>query len=253
MFVVDATALRKAREARGWSVANLAARAGVSERTVTRLEASDAPSRPDTVECVAKALGVPVAAIIGGPASSRRARRAPPAAPAPSAVPPVVATFTLPPRTTLDSLALLESKAGLSEKPLVDGVPRLLAKSLQDVNTANRGHRGRQFWIRGLVDRQRGLTADEANLLSSRRGDGARFLVLHESAGDETIAVVLHVPLVADVVALQAAMDTVVTLTVEVFGVGDDVRGGFSTFWSDATRDWTFRLVRRVVGGAKKR
>lgn len=258
MFVVSAEALRRAREARGWSVAVLAQRAGVAERTVTRLESADAKALPVTIESLADAVGVAMEALVRAPASTRRARRArgaaesaPPPAPEPAASP--TPRFTLPPRSELDTLALLEKEAGLDERPLVDGAPRLLAGSLQDVNTANRGHRGRRFWITGVVDRQRGLTADEARLLASRRGEGGRFLVLHDSAKDRTIAVVVHVPLVADVVELQKRMGERVKLLIEVTGAADGDGGGFSTFWSDAVREWTFVLVRRLPVGANKR
>lgn len=255
MFVVSAEALRRAREARGWSVAVLAQRAGVAERTVTRLESADAKALPVTIESLADAVGVAKEALVRAPASTRRARRARGAAertpPAPEPAAPTFSRFTLPPRSELDTLALLEKEAGLDERPLVDGAPRLLASSLQDVNTANRGHRGRRFWITGVVDRQRGLTADEARLLASRRGEGGRFLVLHDSAKGRTIAVVVHAPLVADVVALQKQMGERVKLLIEVTGAADGDSGGFSTFWSDAVREWTFVLVRRLPVGAR--
>jgi transcriptional regulator with XRE-family HTH domain len=50
--------IRRLRDAKGWSQENLAAEAGCSKPTITRLEKGTHPSRPSTITQVAKALGV---------------------------------------------------------------------------------------------------------------------------------------------------------------------------------------------------
>ena len=69
--------LRTAREARGWSVAQLAGRVGVTVTTVARWERDRSRPRLRQLEAVARALGLPLS-WFGDPAAIR-GRSTPPA------------------------------------------------------------------------------------------------------------------------------------------------------------------------------
>jgi transcriptional regulator with XRE-family HTH domain len=70
--------LRTLREARGWTQAQLAERAGLTREYVGRLEGGRQDPRLSVVRRLAKALGVTVNDLLGttGGASGRRWRRA---------------------------------------------------------------------------------------------------------------------------------------------------------------------------------
>ena len=59
-----AARLRSLREARGWPVAELAARAGLSRQAVWRLESSRRRPGLDAIERLAEALGVPAGELL---------------------------------------------------------------------------------------------------------------------------------------------------------------------------------------------
>jgi transcriptional regulator with XRE-family HTH domain len=61
------TNVKRLRAARGWTQAELAKRAGVARVSIARLETSPKSRRPElrTIERLARALGVPVAELLG--------------------------------------------------------------------------------------------------------------------------------------------------------------------------------------------
>lgn len=56
--------IRKLRWNRGWTQEMLAEKAGLSERTITRIEGGESDGGPRTAKKIADALGVEVGAII---------------------------------------------------------------------------------------------------------------------------------------------------------------------------------------------
>ncbi len=70
------TLVAKARDARGWSQAELAAALGVHQSSVSRLEAGRRVAAYDELATIARALGLPVGHLLGAsPPSVRRHRR----------------------------------------------------------------------------------------------------------------------------------------------------------------------------------
>lgn len=70
---IDGTTVRQARTRRAWTQADLAAKAGVDERTVQRVERTGQTSFA-TLQAIAEAFGIDVATLVDGPATDAHSR-----------------------------------------------------------------------------------------------------------------------------------------------------------------------------------
>lgn len=236
-------ALRRARLTQLLTAEALAKKSGVSLRSINRYEGAEQRVRLETLQCLAKALETEVPKLARLCASDK-ASTTPKSAPARAA--------TLPSRTDLETLVDIERAEGVDPPPLAtpDGpVPALTAKRLQDVFTAFAVHAEKRFHVRGRVDTQRGIAADEAALLSSRAGVAARFHLVQELVAGHPVGITVHTATAAHTAALQAAHGADAALIVRVVladGASDTV--GFTSFITKvaARRPWTF-LVEEIL------
>jgi hypothetical protein len=242
-----------------WTLDHLEKISGVSLRTLRDLESEDRTARIATIECLAKAYGVEprdLARPVHGAADPKPRRRASAPPPAPAAPVPVPAygVTQLPKQTRLEQLVVLE-RALEPMAPLTTrgvNVPPLDAKKYQDIFTAYAPHEGGVFYVTGRVDLQRGISREEAALLGTRSGVGARFHFVRDVAPGHEIGMTVHTARGEDTVALQEALGAQATAVVRVVLAPEETvtRGeGFTFFMSERPRPWALR-VEHVVQGA---
>jgi transcriptional regulator with XRE-family HTH domain len=232
-------ALRRARLAQLLSVELLAKKSGVSVRSITRYESKEQRVRLETLDCLAKAVAAKVNDIArlraSGVASNRSENGATQTASA------------IPARTQLEALVDLELARGIDPAPVKTkrgAVPVLTAKGLQDVFTAYALYNGERFFLRGVVDTQRGIPADEAKLLGAKPGVAARFHLLRGVVPGSVVGVTVHTATDVHTKALQKLQKKEISVVVRVVVTSgepsDDV--GFSSFITKiaAKRPWTF-------------
>lgn len=257
MWTVKGARLRELRVEKLLTMEALAAKSGISARTISRYEATSPPVRVEAVACIAKVLGV-AASEIARPDAKRAApaRAASDEAPRP----PKSGKAKLPPRTRLEELVQLERE---SEPPPSLRGPQGLAKPLtaarlQDLFTAYRVHEGERFYVDGRVETQRGLGGGEAALLGSRNGVAARFHLLRDVAG-EALGVTVHSCDAAHTRALQALHGT--KKTARAFcrvaiaeAKPDKASPWFSHFASDTPKPWSLAVegVEEVSGASAR-
>lgn len=231
-------ALRRARLTQLLTAEALAKKSGVSLRSINRYESTEQRVRLETLQCLATALATDVQKLARLRASDKPAAAKPAAAPArPSA---------LPSRTDLETLVDIERAEGIELPPVATPsgpVPVLTAKRLQDVFTAFAVHAGKRLHLRGRVDTQRGIAADEAALLRSHAGVAARFHIVQEIVAGHPIGVTVHTATAEHTAALQAAQGSDASLVVRVTlaeNASDTV--GFTSFITKVAtrRPWTF-------------
>jgi transcriptional regulator with XRE-family HTH domain len=263
---VDHLRLRDLRNERAMSLDDLAAKAGVSNRSLAYIEAGVRGARQETIRCLAKALSVATEALLVS-SSDATAPTAP--APARAEVPPFPKTMpspgqsrtlllpppTLPPakmpaRTRLDALADLERERGIFPKPVKVGsatLKVLTAARMQDVFATHSIFADEAFWLEGRIDQQRALSTTEARALKARVGVGARFHVVKEIAPGEPLGVTVHVTTAKIARELQAKMKSDVKLVVRVRVAGKNDARVLSLFASQRKRAWGF-VVESVAG-----
>src|ERR1700722_19823127 len=99
------------------TIPDLAAKAGIAARTLTSVESGTKGARPDTVRCLAGALGVgPEALLVRDRPTD--AKPAPPPPPSVRALPLDIPPPKVPARTRLDGLADLVRARGLAAPPV---------------------------------------------------------------------------------------------------------------------------------------
>jgi transcriptional regulator with XRE-family HTH domain len=230
--------LKRERVRAGFSFEQLAARAGISERSIRRYEARDTSTRKEQVVALAKALGI-AAEELGKPSEA-----------------PAVLSATRTNRELLDrhfpKRSELERRVALeADSYAVRGLPlpenELTAKRLQDIFTVYVGYAGRRFLLTGLVDRQRGLSVQEGESIGSKSGVGARFHVVKLVAPNEPIGVTVYTRAIEDSLAFQDRFNGEVSVEVSVV-VREIENGfpGFSFFGGESKRPWMF-VVERIV------
>ena len=244
MWIVNSKKLRALRVGKTWTVEHLAERAGVSDRTLRELEARDRSARFLTMELLAKALGEPMDSFVRAGEKRERAAKEDPEARRPD-----LAAASAPPkkrvvaRTELDHLVFLEAERptptpiGTKDGP----VDMLTAKRFQDVFTAFAAHSGARFGIRATVDAQRGASAIEAELLASRIGIAARFLLVCEIAPGERLSVTVHSARAEHTLWMQERLGRDVAVCVRLVVVPEEsfaAGKGFAFFLSERPRPW---------------
>jgi transcriptional regulator with XRE-family HTH domain len=246
-FSVDAAAVRALRFARGLTQEQLADRSGFTDKTIRALEGARRQSvRAQTVECIAKALGAPVASFATpittlanadrGSGSTTPAR-ANASTPAPS-----------PTRPRLNDLVAAERALGVTVEADGDGRRPITAKSFQDVVTAFLAHADDGYSLIGVVDEQRGVGFDEADALDGICGESARFSVRMVLATGDLLRVTVHTRAPSTTLAMQACVGDAAALDVRVLAkrADDDAASRrFAWFESPTLHPWTF-LVERV-------
>jgi transcriptional regulator with XRE-family HTH domain len=245
------------------SLEELAAKAGVSNRSLSYIEAGVRGARQETIRCLAKALSVateallvssvdevaptaprgefpPIPKTMPSPGNSRTLLLPPPTLPPPK----------LPARTRLDALADLEREQGIAPKPVKVGAARvavLTAARMQDLFATHSIFADEAFYLEGRIDQQRALSATEARALKARVGVGARFHVIKEIAPGEPLGVTVHVTTAKLARELQAKMKGNVKLVVRVRVAGKNDARVLSLFASQRKRAWGF-VVEAVAG-----
>ena len=250
-WTIQPAALKRLRLDKLLNQEELAKKSGVSVRSIRAYERDAQPVRLETLVCLSKCLGCEVKELGRVAAKEDQAPARPPEPASPS---------TLPPRTPLETLVDLERAQGAQPPPVSTArgpVEVLTARRLHDVFTAFALHEGARFFLRGVVDTQRGIGPAEARLLGSRMGLAARFHILKEIAPKHELGVTVHSATEEHTQALQALQGKGAELVVRVVvvpGEHSDDGPGFTSFITRVAskRPWTF-LVEEVTTLARAR
>jgi transcriptional regulator with XRE-family HTH domain len=253
-WLLDGVRLRALRMARMMTIHVLATKAGVAERTVADAERKgQAEVRPETIRCLAKALGVAPEELLVGATTASAAAAPPPPPPAPSR--PAITTAIPPPkhvaRTRLDVLGDLRRERG-APSTVVVGKARVEvfdARHMQDILARHAAFKGKRFVVEGKLDVQRALLGKEARAFGAKDGVGLRVEVLVDVAPRETLSVTVHAPTAKLAAALQSALKKSVRLVVALRVVGKNDERVVSLFASPRKRAWAL-VVQRVIRGA---
>jgi transcriptional regulator with XRE-family HTH domain len=224
------------------TIPDLAAKAGIGARTLSNIERGSVVGRPESLRSIAGALGV-------SPESLQAASEAPPApAASPEPPPPKPSSPTLdlprakvPPRTRLDALADLVRARGLSRDPVVVGkakLPVLDPVAMQNLFARHAAFEGESFVVEGKVDRQRALAVAEARALKTKVGVGARYRIVVDVVGKETLDVTVHAVDARVAAALQEKMGQGARVVVTVRVAAKNDARVVSLFASARKRAW---------------
>lgn len=229
------------------TLAELAQRSGVADRTIADLERGVSGGRPETIRCLAKALGVPPEELLVQEAREASAAASSPPSPPPSSntLPPL----KLPPRTHLDRLADYARAHGVAPPPVVVGKARvdvLMPTHMQDVFARHAAFDGKRFVVVGTIERQRAPSADEARALGTKVGIGAKFNVIAEVAPGMPFSVTVFATTAKLADALQSNVAKSVRIVVTVRVVGRNDARVMSLFASTRKRAWAF-VVTAVI------
>jgi len=186
-------ALRRAREARGWTGPILAARSEVSLRQIRNLESDDPPEwyRIITLDKLTVALHRQKEHLAqywetttSGPSLARGGPGYEPAAPGdPELEQDGAAVAGLPPLGTLSARARLERQLGLQDLKLCtrSGTCDLLGlDKFKRVFSRPKAHDCKQFAVQGTIDDYMGISSAQARVLDAE--DGMKFRVVREVA-----------------------------------------------------------------------
>jgi transcriptional regulator with XRE-family HTH domain len=227
MWTVSAQKLRAARQAKRWTVEALAARAGVSDRTIRKLEAADSRVRPDTLDCLAKALGVDAMHLLTtDDTKARTALAGPRLAPSPRGA-----------RTRLE--ALRERERANAPAPRKHGAPALLtADDLERLYTAFLVHEGAQFSLRGRVEQRTAATRAETAALGAVWGTAARFRFEHILASGDPVVLTPYTRTKETTLALLDAVDGREVSARVIVVVAAEGAEPFTSYLSGTPRGW---------------
>ncbi len=247
---IDGARVRALRMAKMLTIPELATKAGIAARTLADVEVGGTKAvRPDTIRCIAGALGVATEAL--QPASPHVTAPAPATPPAQVAASPVPVLDIPPPKhpakTRLDGLADLARARGLSPLPVTVGKAKLAVLDpvvMQNLFARHAAFDGDSFVVLGRVERQRALSAPEARALETKVGVGARYRVVVDVLDGETLDVTVHAVDAALAAALQAKMGEAVRVVVRVRVVGKDDARVVSLFASARKRAWALVAAR---------
>jgi transcriptional regulator with XRE-family HTH domain len=228
------------------TLAELAARSGVSDRTIAKLESGTNAANPETIRCLAKALGIAPEELLApvhapAPAHAPLHAHAPAHAPAPALPPPKRA-----PASRLDALADEQRARGIAPAPVAVGktkIPVLTPVAMQNVFARHGAFDGKRFVVDGVIDRLRALGRDEARALGAKLGIGAKYLVRSEVVPGEPLDVTVHAADAKIADALQARHKQSARCVVEVRVVGKDDARVVALLTSERKRAWAFVAV----------
>jgi transcriptional regulator with XRE-family HTH domain len=238
---VDGAKVRALRMALMMTLEELARKSGVSDRSIAAIERGDSGARPETIRCLAKALGVAPEELL--------VRDAPTVTPAPTAASaPTPSESGLPPpkiaaRTNLDRLADLTRKRNIAPAPVVVGKARvdvLIPPRMQEIFARHVAFDGKRFVVDGVVERPRALSLEEARALGTKVGVGARYHVLAEIAPGIELSVTAHATNAKLAAALEAKTGQRARIVVTVRVVGKNDARVISLFASTRKRAWAF-------------
>jgi transcriptional regulator with XRE-family HTH domain len=173
----DALRLRALRELRGWTLDELAARSGVSDRQIRAIESSRPPA----------SIQLRTLRDLSGALKCEREEIATWVTPAPTAPKEVAAVaHKLPPSSTLAQRAAQERKAKIRARTVAagDGSPIEIVgfDRLYELDAAFGEHEGRRWAVEGKVTEHRALPPYVEPILDVKTGLGAQFLVVRKVA-----------------------------------------------------------------------
>ena len=249
------------RMARMMTIHDLAEKSGVADRTIADIERGTSRARPETIRCIAKALGVSPEGLLATDATSPATRdvareptheptHAPTASTEAAPVDPPHPRSAIPSpklhaRTRLDALADLQRAQKIAPPPVAVGntkarVDVLTPVRMQDLFARHAAFDGARFVVDGNVDQQRALSAAEARALGAKVGVGARYHVIAEIVPGEPLGVTVHATDAKLAGALQAKVGESVRVVVTVRVVGKNDARVVSLFASARKRAWAF-------------
>ncbi len=221
------------------TIEELAQKSGVADRSIAAIERGERGARPDTIRCLAKALGVsPEELLVRETPAAHSTAPAPPAPRSDVALPPTKVA-----RTHLDRLA--DKTLALGITPAIVAVGKahlevLLPPRMQDLFARHVAFDGKRFVVEGIVGRPRAFSADEARALGAKVGVGARYDVIGEIAPGVPFSVTAHATnaKLADLLQAKKGQRARIVVTVRVVGKND--ARVVSLFASQRKRAWGF-------------
>jgi transcriptional regulator with XRE-family HTH domain len=174
-------ALRKFREAAGYSIAALARKSGLSERQIGKIESDKPPATSfvTTLSTFSKLLGCTKEDL------ATWVERKPTVAPVDVKLPRRRAPSYRP--RTVEELAKMEREARLGGEVLsprvrtADGVLEVLgAERAVECGTQYGAFEGQRFIVEGMVEQHKPLSAETARVLGTQSGVGGRFQLSRE-------------------------------------------------------------------------
>ncbi len=239
---MDGARLRASRMAKMMTLDELAQRSGVSDRTIAAIERGDRGCRPETIRCLAKALGASTEELLAQTAREPTSARVP-APPTPPRSDTALPPLKLAPRTLLDRLADYTRAHGIAPPPIVVGKARvdvLMPPHMQDIFARHAAFDGKRFVVEGKVTRPRALSLAEARALGTKVGIGARYEVIAEIAPGMPFSMTVHATTAKLADALQAKIGQTARIVVVVRVVGKNDARVVSLFASTRKRAWAF-------------
>lgn len=238
------------------TIAQLAQRSGMSERTIADIERGRSGGHPETLRCLAKTLGIEPEELLRDETTAPPVPAptlSPPPAPPPPA-PPSRKVIAIPPpkhaaRTRLDSLADFVRERGDARAHVMVGKARVDvvdAPLLQAILARHAVYAGKRFVVVGVLMNQRALSVVEARALGTKVGVGARFDVAVPITPTESLSVTVHATTAKLGDALHATLKQPVSVVVALRVVGKNDARVVSLFASARKRAWAF-VVERVV------
>lgn len=204
MLHPDRKKLRALRRKAGFTVEELAAKAGIGERTLRGYEAGQDAAREGPLACVAKALGVAMSEIVleAAPETARGTR--------------------------LTRLVRAEGSKKKRRRAL-----EITALDIQNVHTTPKVHAGRHFLAVGTLEDQEAISDEEARALGIEPMIGARFNVTKEIAAGQKLSVTVFTRTAEQTRAMQERMHGRVSVKIAVLvAEAKDAFRGFGSFAS---------------------
>ena len=237
---ISGSAVRAARVAKAWTVLELAEKAGIAERRLRTIETQSPAVSAEMLRLLAQTLGMNHGELLASsPAETPSAAVAVATVEPPRGGPPA--------ESELEAIVAREQRMG--PRPTVrwgdegETMQVLGAKQVQDVLTAYALHAGARWFVRGRVDRQRGIpSVSERVALGASPGTAGRFLVMVPVAERDEIYVTVHTREGARTKRMQAAVGGEIGMVIEVVVAGEG-EAPFSAFGRQEGRAWAFVAV----------
>jgi transcriptional regulator with XRE-family HTH domain len=257
-WLLDGRRVQKERLEKGWTVEQLAHKAGISERRLRDIEKSrETVAMQSTILCLAKCFGIPATELASPPVAHSRAKAKVESTSTEAPVPkkknaPIGPMHE---QTQLERLVAIEEEAA-SRQPLrtPEGVfEPLTARAVQEIFTAYTAHAGARFYATGKVLTHRGLAVEEANLYGGKRGISSRVLMFTPIQGENGLSFTVHTRVAEHTLFLQKKKGLAATVIVRVVPAPEEAveKGtGFTFFQSKTPREWAL-IVEEVHEPAK--
>ena len=257
MWTIKSKVLRRLRIEKLWSVEELAKRSGVSVRSIRAYEARDTTVRPDSMQCLAKALGAEPTELgrVHDPSATRSNGAGASSRTAIAASPSMTSVTKLPPPSRMEELVEIERE--VAPLPPLDtpsgAVAAFTVKSFQDIFTAYKMFEGERFWLEGVIKAQRGISDAEAEMLGTESGVGARFHIVKEVKPGHAVGITVHTREGTHTRHLQKRVGERARIVFSVKratnGANDAEPRGFAFFMSERARPWAL-VIDDVLDGS---